>query len=72
MDVFVRAIAIFLEVLVLAALIYCFLNAVRLIVFDFGIKKEKFNKVLVMGLLAIGGVLVAFFATHLVTLYPRL
>jgi len=72
MDIAIRALAISLEVVVLAALAYCFLNAVRLIAYDFGVKRAPFNQVIVVVLIALGGVLVTFFITHLITLYPRI
>ncbi len=70
MEVIVRVIAIFIEVVILAVLAFCFLDAVRLIAYDFGVSRTKFNKILVTVLLAVGGVLVTFFISHLITLYP--
>ena len=71
MDVAVRAIAVFLEVAVLAALAYCILNCVRLILFDFGVRKSAFGKPLVIAFIAVGFIVVLFFVSHLVSFYPR-
>ncbi len=69
MDSALRGIAVFLEVLVLTAVLYCILNAVRLAAFDFGIV-PKYNRPIVMILTAAGAILVVFFATHLSIFYP--
>jgi succinate dehydrogenase/fumarate reductase cytochrome b subunit len=65
-----RGIAIFLEVLVLTAILYCILNAVRLAAFDFGIAQKKYNRPIVLILTAAGIILVIFFTTHLSLFYP--
>ncbi|MBM4462822.1 MAG: hypothetical protein FJ012_05730 [Chloroflexi bacterium] len=70
MDGALRGIAIFLEVLVLTAILYCILNAVRLAAFDFGIAQKKYNRPIVLILVAAGIILVIFFATHLSLFYP--
>lgn len=69
MDSALRGIAVFLEVLVLTAVLYCILNAVRLAAFDFGIA-PKYNRPIVLILTAAGTILVVFFATHLSIFYP--
>ena len=68
-DQALRALAIFLEVLILTGVLYCALNGVRLILADFGIG-PKYTKSIVMALTAAGCILVVFFATHLSTFYP--
>ncbi len=70
-DQVLRALAVFLEVLVLTGVLYCVLNGARLILFDFGISL-KYNKVLVMALVAAGSLLVVFFFSHLSTFYPTI
>jgi succinate dehydrogenase/fumarate reductase cytochrome b subunit len=70
-DQALRALAIFLEVVVLTGIIYCILNGARLILADFGIG-PKYNKAIVMALVAVGGLLVVFFSTHLSTFYPTI
>lgn len=70
MDSALRGIAVFLEVLVLTAILYCILNAVRLAAFDFGIAQKKYNRPIVLILTAAGTILVVFFATHLSIFYP--
>ena len=69
MDQALRAIAIFLEVVVLTGIIYCILNGVRLALFDFGIG-SKYTKVIVMAVVAAGSLLVVFFIVHLSIFYP--
>ena len=71
MDAFLRGIAIFLELVVLIAVIYCILNGVRLSSTDFGIG-PKYTKAIVMTLAAVGSVLVIFFIAHLATFYPTI
>lgn len=70
-DQALRALAVFLEVVVLTGVLYCVLNGARLILADFGIG-PKYNKALVMVLAAVGCILVVFFATHLSTFYPMI
>jgi succinate dehydrogenase/fumarate reductase cytochrome b subunit len=69
MDQFLRIVAIFLEAIVLSAIIYCMLNGVRLALLDFGIG-PKYSKAIVMTLAAAGSLLVVFFVAHLSTFYP--
>jgi succinate dehydrogenase/fumarate reductase cytochrome b subunit len=69
MDQFLRVVAIFLEVVVLSAILYCLLNGVRLALLDFGIG-PKYNKAIVMALAAVSSLLVVFFVAHLSTFYP--
>ncbi len=69
MDILIRTIAIIVEVLILAAIVYSILNGVRLAVFDLGIG-PKYSKAIVMALLAVGLIIVVFFIAHLTTFYP--
>ena len=69
MDQFLRVIAIFLEVVVLSAILYCILNGVRLALLDFGIG-PKYSKAIVMTLAAASSLLVVFFVAHLSIFYP--
>ena len=71
MDIFLRAIAVFLEVVLLAAIAYAVLNGVRLAAFDLGIG-PKYRKAIAMMLLAVGVILVVFFVAHLTTFYPAI
>ena len=70
-DQALRALAVFLEVLVLTGVLYCVLNGARLILADFGIG-PKYTKAIVTLLAAAGCILVVFFATHLSTFYPMI
>jgi len=69
MEQFLRVVAVFLEVAVLSAILYCMLNGVRLALLDFGIG-PKYSRVIVMALAAAGSLLVVFFVAHLSTFYP--
>jgi len=69
MDIFLRTIAIIIEVLILAVIAYVVLNGVRLTVFDLGIK-AKYNKAVAMALIAVGIIVLIFFIAHLTTFYP--
>ncbi len=69
MDIFLRTIAIIIEVLILAVIAYVVLNGVRLTVFDLGIK-AKYNKAIAMAFIAVGVIVLIFFIAHLTTFYP--
>lgn len=69
MDIFLRTIAIVIEVIILAVIAYAVLNGARLTVFDLGIK-TKYNKIIVMALIAVGVIFLVFFIAHLTTFYP--
>ena len=71
MDVLLRAIAIFIEVLLLASIMYVLLTGVRLTIFDLGLG-PRYKKVVAMVLVMAGGILVVFFIAHLTTFYPAL
>ena len=71
MDIFLRTIAIIIEVLILAVIAYAVLNGVRLTVFDLGIK-TKYNKVVAMALIVGGIIFLIFFIAHLTTFYPTI
>ena len=69
MDVFLRVIAIFIEVVILAAIIYCLLSGVRLTLFDLGLR-SKYGKMVSVALLVAGFIVVLFFVAHLTVFYP--
>ena len=71
MDIFLRTIAIIIEVLILAVITYAVLNGVRLTAFDLGIG-PKYSKAIAMVLLAVGFLIVVFFIAHLTTFYPAI
>jgi len=64
-----RVIAIIIEVVILTALAYAVLNAVRLTAFDLGIG-PKYSKFVTLVLLALGFIAVIFFIAHLTAFYP--
>jgi len=69
MDIFLRTIAIIIEVLILAAVTYAVFNGVRLTASDLGIG-PKYGKAIVLALLAVGFIVLIFFIAHLTTFYP--
>ena len=71
MDVFLRAIAIAIEVIILAVLLYCLLDGVWLTIFDLGLG-SKYKKAIAMALAVVGGLVVVFLIAHLTTFYPTI
>lgn len=71
MDVVFRAIAIFVEVVLLAAIFYFILNGVRLILFDLGLT-QKYSRVITFLFGVVGCILLVFFISHLMTFYPTI
>ena len=71
MDIILRAIAIFIEVMLLVAITYVVLNGVRLTIFDLGLG-PKYKKIVAMALIAVGCIVVVFFIAHLTTFYPTI
>lgn len=69
MDIFLRSIAIVIEVGLLVAITYAVLKGVRLTIFDLGVG-PKYNKALTMAFVVIGVILSVFFIAHLTTFYP--
>ncbi|OGO38134.1 MAG: hypothetical protein A2147_02960 [Chloroflexi bacterium RBG_16_57_8] len=66
-----RAIAIAVEVLILAAIMFSLLWGVRLILFDLFLG-PKYKKMITLALVAVGGLSVVFFIGHLTAFYPAL
>ncbi len=71
MDILLRAIAIFIEVAILAAIIYALVTGARLIIFDLGLG-PKYKKFITVVLVMVGGLVVVFFIAHLTFLYPTI
>ena len=71
MDVLLRVIAIFVEVVMLAAIMYCLLTGARLTVFDLGIE-PKYKRVIAVALGLVGFIVVLFFVAHLTLFYPTI
>ena len=69
MDVLLRAIAIFIEVLLLALIMYVLLAGTRLTIFDLGLG-SRYQKVVALLLVMVGGMVVIFFIAHLTAFYP--
>jgi len=70
MDVLLRAVAIFIEVAILAAVMYVLFTGVRLTVFDLGLGL-RYKKVVTMALILAGFIVVVFFIAHLTSFYPN-
>ena len=71
MDILLRTIAIFIEVVILAAIILCLLVGARLTVFDLGLG-PKYKRVVTMALVMAGCIVVVFFIAHLTAFYPAI
>jgi len=69
MDIVLRTIAIFIEVILLAAVIYCLIAGVWLTLFDLGVA-AKYKKMVTMGLIMVGCIVLVFFIAHLTAFYP--
>jgi Fe-S oxidoreductase/nitrate reductase gamma subunit len=70
-EMLLRVMGIFIEVLILMAVIYSLFLGGRLAVFDLGLQ-PKYNRFIRWVLATIGGVISAFFVAHLALFYPRL
>ena len=66
-----RAIAITIEVILLAAIIYSLLTGVWLTIFDLSVG-EKYKKIATIFFLIVGVLSTVFFIAHLTFLYPTL
>ena len=64
-----RALAIFVEVVILAAIMLSLLWAVRLVLFDLWLG-PKYKNIATMLLVTVGGIVVVFFIAHLTAFYP--
>jgi len=69
MDVFLRVIAVAIEVIILTALAGCLLYGVWLILVDLGLG-EKYKKAIAMAMVMIVCVVVVFLIAHLTAFYP--
>ena len=69
MDVLLRTIAIFIEVLLLASIMYVLLAGARLTIFDLGLG-SRYQKVVALVLVMVGSMVVIFFIAHLTAFYP--
>ena len=71
MEVLLRAVAILVEVLILAAIFYVLLAGAWLTIFDLGLR-PKYHKIVAMALVVTGAMAVIFFIAHLISFYPTL
>lgn len=65
----VRAIAIFIELVILGALVFSLLWAVRLALFDLWLT-SKYRSAATMALAVVGGLAMMFLIAHLISFYP--
>lgn len=69
MDVFIRAIAIIIEVLIIAAIFYHILAGVRILLLEVGLS-PKYSRIITLALVAVGTLFGTFLVSHLITFYP--
>jgi succinate dehydrogenase/fumarate reductase cytochrome b subunit len=65
----IRIIAIVIEVLLLGGIAYAVFNGIRLAALDLGVK-ARYNRAIIVALVAVGVILLIFFIAHLTTFYP--
>jgi len=71
MDILLRTIAVIVEVAILAAIVYCLLKGVVLIIFDLGIS-ASYKRIVAVALTVAGILMVVFFISHLTSFYPTI
>ncbi len=71
MDVLLRVVAIFTEVLLLASIMCVLLSGALLTIFDLGLG-SRYKKVVALLLVMVGGMVVVFFIAHLTAFYPTI
>lgn len=71
MDIFLRTIAVIIEVLILAAMGYAILNGIRLSALSLGIG-AKYSRILTMVMVVVGVIVLFFFISHLTAFYPSI
>ena len=64
-----RNMSIIIEVFFLTALVACLLSGIWLTIFDLGLKL-KYQRALMMPLVALGFAAIVFFIAHLISFYP--
>ncbi len=71
MDILLRAVAIFVEVLILAAIFYSLLFGVWLTLFDLGLG-PKYKRMVTTVLIVAGSIVLVFLIAHLTAFYPAI
>lgn len=71
MDIFLRTIAIIIEVGILAAIISTIVYGAKLTAFDLGLG-PRYQKMIVAVMIMIGSLIVVFFIAHLTSFYPSI
>jgi len=71
MDILLRAVAILIEVVILASIIYALVKGMQLILSDLGLG-ATYNKVVIMVMVLVGCMTGVFFIAHLISFYPTI
>ncbi|MFC1873873.1 hypothetical protein ACFLYX_01065 [Chloroflexota bacterium] len=69
MDIFLRVVAIFVEVVILAGVMYALLTGVKLTALDLGVG-ERYKRMMTLLLGVVGLIVIVFFIVHLTAFYP--
>jgi uncharacterized membrane protein len=71
MEIFIRAIAVIVELAILMAVIYSIFAGMKFTIFDFGLN-QKYYKFIKLVMMIMGCIALVFFVAHLITFYPRM
>ena len=71
MEIMTRALAVLVEVVILSAIIFSLLWAVRLTIFDLGLR-PRYKRMVTSALVTVGVICLVFFIVHLTAFYPSL
>ena len=71
MGAYLRAIEIFVEIVILMAVIYSLLAGLYFAALDLGLN-QKYQKFIRLVLMIMGGFALVFFVAHLLAFYPRI
>jgi Fe-S oxidoreductase/nitrate reductase gamma subunit len=69
MEIFLQTVAIFIEMLILATIMFSLLMGVRLILFDLWLG-PKYKNIVTLALATVGFLSLVFFIAHLISFYP--
>ncbi len=71
METYLRPIEIFVEIVILTAVIYSLFAGLNFAAFDLGLN-QKYQKFIRLVLMIMGGLALVFFVAHLFAFYPRI
>jgi succinate dehydrogenase/fumarate reductase cytochrome b subunit len=66
-----RPILIFLELIILTAILYSLLGGIKFTLFDFGMD-QKYHRMIKVTFIILGCLVFSFLIAHLFTFYPRI